>query len=58
MMRPFSVVAVVFICIVAYSRRFVKVKAKMEIFEKRFDFFKHVCYNKSADICNRMKTEE
>lgn len=50
MMRPFSVVVVVFICIVAYSRRFVKVKAKMEIFEKWIDFFKHTCYNKSADI--------
>lgn len=34
MMRPFSVVVVVFICIVTYSQRFVKVKAKMEIFEK------------------------
>lgn len=50
MMRPFSIVRVVFICIVAYSRRFVKVKEKMEIFEKRIDFFKHMCYNKSADI--------
>lgn len=50
MMRPFSVLVVVFICIVAYSRRFVKVKAKMEIFEKRIDFFKHVCYNKNADV--------
>jgi len=27
-------VVVVFICIVAYSQRFVKVKTKMEIFEK------------------------
>ena len=34
MMRPFSVVGVVFICIVAYSKGFVKLKAKMEIFEK------------------------
>ena len=56
MMRPFSVVVVVFICIVAYSQRFVKVKAKMEIFEKYIDFFKHMCYNdsingsKSSDI--------
>ena len=49
-MRPFSGEVVVFICIVAYSRRFVKVKAKMEIFEKRIDFFKHVCYNKNADV--------
>ena len=49
-MRPFSVVAVVFICIVAYSRQFVKAESKMEIFENGFDFFKHVCYNKSADI--------
>lgn len=33
MMRPFSVVVVVFICIVAYSQQFVKVKVKMKIFE-------------------------
>lgn len=50
MMRPFSVVVVVFICIVAYSQRFVKLKAKMEIFENQIDFFKHMCYNKNADI--------
>lgn len=50
MMRPFSVVVVVFICIVAYSQRFVKVKSKMEIFEKWIDFFKHMCYNKNADV--------
>lgn len=49
-MRPFSVVVVVFICIVAYSQRFVKLKAKMEIFENQIDFFKHMCYNKNADI--------
>ena len=49
-MRPFSVVVVVFICIVAYSQRFVKVKVKMEILEKRIDFFKHVCYNKNANV--------
>lgn len=48
-MRPFSVVVVVFICIVAYSQRFVKVKAKMEIFENQIDFFKHMCYNKNAN---------
>ena len=50
MMRPFSVVVVVFICIVAYSQRFVKLKAKMKIFENQIDFFKHMCYNKNADI--------
>lgn len=50
MMRPFSVVVVVFICIVTYSQRFVKVKAKMEIFENQIDFFKHMCYNKNADV--------
>ena len=49
-MRPFSVVVDVFICIVAYSQRFVKVKAKMEIFENQIDFFKHMCYNKNADV--------
>lgn len=50
MMRPFSVMVVVFICIVAYSRRFVKVKAKMEIFEKRIDFFKHMYYDKNVNV--------
>lgn len=50
MMRPFSVMVVAFICIVAYSRRFVKVKAKMEIFEKRIDFFKHMYYDKNANV--------
>ena len=49
-MRPFSVVVVDFSCIVADSQRFVKLKAKMEIFENQIDFFKHMCYNKNADV--------
>lgn len=57
-MRPFSVVVVVFICIVAYSQRFVKVKAKWKFLKSGLTFLSICAMIKMQMFCNRMEMEE